>query len=441
MDNLLAARSQMAISLGFHIVFTCIGMSMPWLMVFAEWRYLRSGRAVFLELAKAWSKGVAVFFAVGAVSGTVLSFELGLLWPTFMRHAGPIIGLPFSWEGTAFFLEAIALGLFLYGRTRLPPYAHLASGIVVGLAGVASGVLVISANGFMNSPRGFRWVHGQALDIDPVAAMFNSAWASEAVHMVIAAFVSTGFAAAGVHALRLLQNGPRALHLTGLRLALGMGAIAALLQPLSGDRSAKHVAQYQPAKLAAMEAHYHTERDATLLIGGIPDDDARQVHGAIEVPYLLSFLAFNDPHAEVIGLDRIPRELWPPTRICHFAFEIMIGAGTLLALLGLLFLALRARRPAWIESRPFLLSVALATPLGFIAVEAGWTVTEVGRQPWIIYGILRTRDAVSPMPGLVYPLSAIVLVYGLLSVVTYAVMARLIHAIEAAAPREASPNG
>jgi cytochrome d ubiquinol oxidase subunit I len=441
MDNLLAARSQMAISLGFHIVFTCIGMSMPWLMVFAEWRYLRTGRAVFLDLAKAWSKGVAVFFAVGAVSGTVLSFELGLLWPTFMRHAGPIIGLPFSWEGTAFFLEAIALGLFLYGRTRLSPYAHLTSGIVVGLAGVASGVLVISANGFMNSPRGFRWVNGQAIDIDPVAAMFNSAWATEAVHMVIAAFVSTGFAAAGVHAVRLLQGGPRALHLTGLRLALGMGAIAALLQPLSGDRSAKYVAQNQPAKLAAMEAHYHTERDATLVIGGIPDDDARTVHGAIEVPYLLSLLAFNDPHAEVIGLDRIPRELWPPTRICHFAFEIMIGAGSLLALLGLVFLALRALRPGWIESRLFLLSVALATPLGFIAVEAGWTVTEVGRQPWIIYGIMRTRDAVSPMPGLIWPLSAIVLVYALLSTVTYAVMARLIRAIEAAAPSQATANG
>jgi cytochrome d ubiquinol oxidase subunit I len=317
----------------------------------------------------------------------------------------------------------------------------LASGIVVGLSGVASGVLVIAANGWMNSPRGFRWVNGAAFEIDPIAAMFNRAWATEAVHMVIAAFVSTGFAAAGVHALRLLQNGPRALHLTGLRLALTMGAIAALLQPLSGDRSAKDVAQRQPAKLAAMEAHYHTESGAALVIGGIPDDAAREVHGAIEIPYALSFLAFGDPHAQVIGLDRIPRELWPPTRICHFAFQIMVGAGTALAGLGLLFLVLRARKPAWVESRFFLRSVALATPLGFIAVEAGWTVTEVGRQPWIIYGILRTRDAVSPMPGLVWPLSAIILVYALLSVITFAVMARLIQAIETGAPSKAATHG
>ncbi|HEX4355428.1 MAG TPA: cytochrome ubiquinol oxidase subunit I, partial [Polyangiales bacterium] len=351
MDDLLAARSQMAISLGFHIVFTCIGMSMPWLMTLAEWRHLRTKQPIYRELADAWSKGVAVFFAVGAVSGTVLSFELGLLWPTFMRHAGPIIGLPFAWEGTAFFLEAIALGLFLYGRKRLSPTAHFASGIVVGVSGIASGVLVIAANGWMNSPRGFRFVDGHAIEIDPVAAMFNDAWTTEALHMVIAAFISTGFAAAGLHAIRLLQKGPRAFHRAGLRIALTVGAIAALAQPLSGDRSAKDVARRQPAKLAAFEALYHTQRGAPLAIGGIPDDDARELHGAIEIPYALSFLAHGDLHAEVIGLDRIPRELWPPTRICHFAFQIMVGAGSLLAGLGLLFFALRRRWPDQLEKR------------------------------------------------------------------------------------------
>jgi cytochrome d ubiquinol oxidase subunit I len=430
MDNLLAARSQMAISLGFHIVFTCIGMSMPWLMVFAEWRFLRTREVVYRELAQAWAKGVAVFFAIGAVSGTVLSFELGLLWPTFMAHAGPIIGLPFSWEGTAFFLEAIALGLFLYGRERLSPYMHLASGIGVGISGVASGVLVIAANGWMNSPRGFRWLNGQAVDIDPIAAMFNAAWPTEAVHMVIAGFISTGFAAAGVHAVRLLKTGPSALHSAGLRIALTMGAVAALLQPISGDRSAKDVAVRQPAKLAAMEALYETQRDAPLLLGGMPDDETRRVRGAIEIPYALSFLAHGDLHAEVIGLDRIPRDLWPPTRVCHIAFQIMVGAGSALALLGVCFLALRWRRPGWIESKLFLRCVALATPLGFIAVEAGWTVTEVGRQPWIIYGVMRTREAVSPMPGLIYPLTMFVLVYAMLSAVCWAVMTRLIRVLE-----------
>src|SRR5690606_1272100 len=212
-----------------------IGMTMPWLMAAAQWRWLRTGSVVHLDLARAWAKGVAVFFAVGAVSGTVLSFELGLLWPTFMEHAGPIFGLPFSWEGTAFFVEAIALGLFLYGWDRLPERVHFASGLVGGIAGVASGVLVVAANGWMNSPSGFRWVDGRAVDIDPVAAMFNDAWATQALHMTLAAFVSTAFAVAGVHAFRLLSHPKAPFHRHGMRMALAMGAVAALLQPLSGD--------------------------------------------------------------------------------------------------------------------------------------------------------------------------------------------------------------
>ena len=430
----------MAISLGFHIVFTCIGMTMPWLMAFAEWRFMRSGEALYRDLSKLWSKCVAVFFAVGAVSGTVLSFELGLLWPTFMQHAGPIIGLPFSWEGTAFFLEAIAIGLFLYGWERLPRPAHFASGIVVGLSGVASGVLVIAANGWMNSPRGFRWEGGRAVDVDPIAAMFNAAWLSEAIHMVIAAFISTGFGVAGLHAWRLLRGKTPELHRTGMRFALGMGAIAALVQPLSGDFSAKDVAKRQPAKLAAMEAHYHTQASAPIAIGGIPDDEQRRLIGAIHIPYLLSFLAHGDPQAVVIGLDQVPRDEWPPTLICHLAFQTMVGLGSLLALIGLGFLALRMLRPRWLDHPRFLRGIALCSPLGFVAVEAGWTVTEVGRQPWIIYGVMRTRDAVSPMPGLVWPLSSIVIVYAILSVVTWFVSARLIHAFErglAASPRAA----
>jgi cytochrome d ubiquinol oxidase subunit I len=431
MSNLLAARSQMAISLGFHIVFTCIGMIMPLLMAAAEWRYRRTGRPVYRELSRAWSKGVAVFFAVGAVSGTALSFELGLLWPTFMRHAGAIIGVPFSWEGTAFFVEAIALGLFLYGWERLPRGVHFASGIVVGVAGVASGVLVIAANAWMNSPAGFRWVDGHAVDVNPIAAMFNRAWASEAVHMIIAAFVSTGFGVAGIHAWRLrLQPRAAELHRTGLRLALTLGGVAALLQPLSGDFSAKDVAKRQPLKLAAMEALYETQTGAPLLIGGIPSDASREVHAGLEIPYGLSFLAYGDPHAEVRGLNSFPRELWPPTLVCHLAFQIMVGTGSLLALIGLVFLWLRWRRPQLLNAPGFLLVAALCTPLGFIAVEAGWTVTEVGRQPWIIYGVMRTADAVSPMPGLVWPLCSIVVVYGVLSAVCGSVLLRLIHTTE-----------
>lgn len=427
----------MGISLGFHIVFACIGMTMPWLMVAASRRYQRSGNPVFRELAQAWAKGVAVFFAVGAVSGTVLSFELGLLWPGFMEHAGPIIGLPFSWEGTAFFLEAIALGLFLYGWKRLSPRAHLLAGIGVGVCGVASGVLVVSANAWMNSPAGFRWVDGRAVDVDPVAAMFNAAWASQALHMTLAAFVATAFAVAGVHAILLLRRPHIAFHRHALRISLGFGAVCALLQPLSGDLSAKDVARRQPAKLAAMEAHYHTTRGASLVLGGIPDDDAREVRYAVEIPYLLSILAHGDPNAEVIGLDRIPEDERPPTLVCHVAFQIMVASGTLLALLGLVFLYLRFRRPDKLYEKPFLRAVALATPLGFIAVEAGWTVTEVGRQPWIIYGVMRTRDAVTPMPGLIWPLLGSIAVYAILTIVVIGLMRRLIAKIDTVTTRPA----
>lgn len=430
MDDFLAARLQMGVSLGFHIVFSCIGMTMPWLMAIAEWRWLKTRDPTYRQLARAWAKGVAVFFAVGAVSGTVLSIELGLLWPTFMEHAGPIFGLPFSWEGTAFFVEAIALGLFLYGWERLPERVHFASGVVVGLAGLSSGVLVIAANGWMNSPRGFRWVDGHAVDIDPVAAMFNDAWATQAIHMVIAAFISTCFAVAGVHALRLLQGHHHAFHLKALRLALGMGAVFAILQPLSGDLSAKDVAVRQPVKLAAMEALYQTQRAAPLVIGGIPNDDLERVDYALEIPYALSILARGDPHAVVLGLDSVPRELRPPVLVVHVAFQIMVLSGMLLVGLSVCFLWLRWRRPQSLDARWFLWLVAGATPLGFIAVEAGWTVTEVGRQPWIIYGVMLTRDALSGMPGLVWPLVMTVLVYAFLAVILSIVMVRLVRHVE-----------
>ncbi len=428
MTDLVAARLQMGLSLGFHIVFACIGMTMPWLMAIANYRWLRTRDPGYRDLARAWSKGVAVFFAVGAVSGTVLSFELGLLWPRFMEHAGPIIGLPFSWEGTAFFIEAIALGLFLYGWERLPEWVHFGSGVVVGVSGVVSGVLVVAANGFMNSPRGFRWVDGHAVDIDPVAAMFNDAWASQALHMVAAAFVSTCFAVAGVHAFRLLRGKNSAFHRRAYRIALTTGAVFALLTPITGDHSAKDVAVRQPAKLAAMEAHYHTSREAGLLIGGIPDDQKQEVHYGIELPYMLSVLAFNDPHAEVKGLEEFPDK--PPTIVVHLAFQLMVGAGTLLAALGALALFLRVRRLPLLYDTRLLRVVTCCAPLGFLAVEAGWTVTEVGRQPWIIYGVMRTSEAVTHMPGMKWPLLVMLVVYTLLAFVVGAVMHRLVNATE-----------
>lgn len=400
MEDLLAARLQMAVSLGFHIIFASIGMAMPFLMAITGYKYIRSGKEVFKDLTKAWSIGVAIFFAVGAVSGTALSFELGLLWPTFMEHAGPIFGMPFSWEGTAFFIEAIALGLFLYGWDRLNPWVHWSCGLVVGISGVASGIFVVAANGWMNAPAGFEWMDGQAYNIDPVAAMFNEAWFSQALHMTIAAFVATGFAVAGLHALLLLKDRQNLFHKTAMKIALSVGAVAAILQPLSGDISAKDVAERQPSKLAAMEALFETSKPAAFVIGGIPDEAAREVNYAIHIPKLLSYLAHGDFEAEVKGLDAFPEDEQPPVLITHLAFQIMVFCGMLMALIGLLFLLFNWRWKHLLMRKWFLWTVTLAMPLGFIAIEAGWTVTEVGRQPWIIFGIMRTKDAVSSMPGL-----------------------------------------
>jgi cytochrome d ubiquinol oxidase subunit I len=422
--DLFAARSQMAISLGFHIVFASIGMAMPFLMAISHWKWLRTKDKVYFDLTKAWSKGVAIFFAIGAVSGTVLSFELGLLWPGFMEHAGAIIGLPFSWEGTAFFIEAIALGLFLYGWDLLKPWVHWWSGIVVGVSGVLSGLFVICANAWMNAPQGFDWVSGHAENIDPWAAMFNKAAWLQGWHMVIAAFCATGFAVAGLHALGLLKNPGSAFHRGALKIALTIGAVAAIIQPLQGDRLGKLTARLQPAKLAAMEALFHTEKPAPLLLGGIPFEDTQEVRFGIRVPYLLSFLAHGDFTSEVKGLDQFPREDWPPVRPTHFAFQLMTAIGTLLALIGLVSLVLLWRKPAWLEQRQFLQLLLGATPLGYLALEAGWVVTEVGRQPWIIYGIMRTKDAVSPMPGLVYPMALFSTIYFFLAVVAVWLMVR-----------------
>jgi cytochrome d ubiquinol oxidase subunit I len=429
MDDLIAARLQMAVSLGFHIVFACIGMTMPVLMAFSEWRWLKTGKQVYLDITKAWSKGVAIFFAVGAVSGTVLSFELGLLWPQFMKHAGAIIGMPFSWEGTAFFIEAIALGVFLYGWNRLNKWVHWLSGVLVSISGILSGIFVVSANAWMNSPAGFDWVNGRAVNIDPVKAMFNDAWLSQAIHMTLAAFVSTAFAVAGVHAFLLLKNRGRLFHQQAVKTALIFGSVAAVLQPISGDFSAKDVAKRQPAKLAALEALYKTSKPADLVIGGLPNNKQQRVNYAIHIPGGLSFLAKGDLNAEVEGLDKVPKEDWPPVMITHISFQLMVMIGFFLAFVSLLYLVFSIKWRHVLMKKWWLCVIAFATPLGFIAVEAGWTVTETGRQPWIIYGIMRTKDAVSSMPGLRYSFFVITIVYLLLSLIITWLMRRQINTI------------
>jgi len=422
----------MAMSLGFHIVFAVVGIGLPALMVIAEWRWTRTGDAVYLDLAKRWSKGAAILFAVGAVSGTVLSFELGLLWPGFMRFAGSIIGMPFSLEGFAFFTEAIFLGIYLYGWDRVSRGAHLFAGIVVAVSGVLSGIFVVIANAWMNTPAGFEMVAGRAINVRPFMAMANAAAFSETLHMTLAAYAGTGLTVAGIHAVALLRGNRSAFHRLALGIALSLGAPAAILQPLSGDVSARSVAVHQPAKLAALEAHFETQRGAPFHIGGWPDVDERETRWAIRIPRALSLLAFHDPNAEVKGLDTVPRDEWPPVAIVHIAFQIMVALGTIMALVSVwaLWRWWRGRAiDAVVDDRRLLRALALVTPMGFLAIEAGWTVTEVGRQPWVIHGVLRTADAVTPMPGLVVPFLIFTLLYVLLgAIVVYLLRQQFIRA-------------
>ncbi|MGH7657188.1 MAG: cytochrome ubiquinol oxidase subunit I, partial [Gemmatimonadales bacterium] len=400
----------------FHIIFAVVGIGLPALMVIAEWRWLRTGDTVYRYLAQRWAKGTGILFAVGAVSGTVLSFELGLLWPEFMEFAGPLIGMPFSLEGFAFFTEAIFLGVYLYGWDRIPPGTHLFAGVMVAVSGIASGIFVVIANAWMNSPTGFRLVDGRAVDVDPIAAMLNPYALPQTLHMTLAAFVATGFAVAGIHAFLLMRNPGSGFHRRALSIALLVGAPAAILQPLSGDLSARAVARQQPAKLAAMEALFESGPRAPLTIGGWPDVDAQTTRFGIEIPAGLSLLAFHDPDALVQGLDSIPREDWPNIPIVHGAFQVMVALGTWLALLSIWAGVVRWRTGK-LEHRWLLRALAVAAPMGFIAIEAGWVVTEVGRQPWVIQGVLRTSEAVTPMPGLVVPFVAVTLLYLMLAVI------------------------
>ena len=356
-------------------------------------------------------------FAVGAVSGTVLSFELGLLWPRFMQYAGGIIGMPFSLEGFAFFTEAIFLGVYLYGWDRVGPRMHLTAGILVALSGALSGIFVVIANAWMNTPAGFRLEHGQIVDVHPFVAMANPAAFAETLHMTLAAYASLGMAVAGLHAFLLLRQPTNGFHKRAMIVALVVGAPAAVLQPLSGDIAGRMVADTQPVKLAAMEGEYKTRARAPLRFGGI------------EIPGGLSFMAYHDINATVKGLDDVPRDRWPPVIIVHLAFQIMVGLGTLLAVIGLWALWNLVRRREF--NRWLLIALSIAAPMGFICVESGWTVTEVGRQPWIVTGILRTADAVTPMPGLIVPFVTFTVLYLFLGViVTWLMYGQVLHTVD-----------
>lgn len=397
MDQLAAARSQMALSLGFHMIFAASGIAMPLLMLMAEGLWLRTGKRHYRDLAQKWAKATGLLFAIGAVSGTALSFELGLLWPRFMEFSGSIIGPAFALEGFAFFIEAIFLGLYLYGWNRLSPFAHWLTGVPVAISGLLSGILVVAVNAWMQAPVGFDLDSaGRLTNIDPLATFRSPFWLHMAIHSSLSCYTAVGFAVAGVYAVGLLRGRRDAYHHSGLTMAMVMATIGALLMPISGDFNGRMVAQHQPAKLAAMEALFETQAGAPLIIGGIPDEESGEVRFRIEIPYALSLLVAHDPHAVIKGLNEFPPDERPSVLWVHLAFQIMVGCGFLLIGLSLWYWWGRWRRGT-VESKWLLRSLVIGAPLGFIALEAGWIVTELGRQPWTIYQLMRTSEAVTPV--------------------------------------------
>lgn len=406
----------MAFTLAFHIIFAVMGITLPLLMVIAESRWLKTKEEAYLLLAKQWGKATALLFAIGAVSGTAISFEMGLLWPRFMAFAGPIIGLPFTLEGFAFFIEAIFLGIYLFGWDRVPPKIHWLAGVMTALGAAASGVLVMTANAWMNAPRGFDLVDGNPMNINVWAAMFNPASFTECLHMTVAAFQSGSVLVASLHAYQLLKNNKSPSHRHGLAIASVVAILTSIIMPLSGDMSARYVAKYQPVKLAAMESLWETTRGAPLIVGGWPNENDEKIGFAIKIPYGLSLLATHDAQSEVMGLKSVPREMRPFIPLVHLSFDIMVGIGFWLMFLSLLGLWLRYRFKKFPDKIWFLRVVALSGPLGIIAVQTGWIVTEVGRQPWVIYNIMRTAEAVTTVRGLWLPLIIFIVIYTILTV-------------------------
>jgi len=438
MEDLVAARMQMAVSLGFHILFAVVGMAMPTLMFAAELLHARTREPSYLDLAHRWAKGTAILFAVGAVSGTVLSFELGILWPGFMEKAGPLIGLPFTLEGFAFFLEGIFLGIYLYGWEKVPRGLHIASGVGIAISGLVGGLFVLAVNGWMNTPTGFGLDDdGSFQNLRPFEAMLNPAFFGEALHMPLAAYSSVALMVLGIHAARLRRRPSSVFHRKAVGIAFTVAAISVPLLIVSGDLSAKGVAKSQPLKLAAAEALFETQTRAPLAIGGWPNRETRELEYAIEIPYALSILAFADPNAEVKGLDAFPEADWPPVPVVHVAFQIMVGAGSLMLALVAAGVLLAWRRRGAPTHPLFLKAATLFSPLGLIALEAGWTVTEVGRQPFIISGLLRTVDAVTPVKGLVFHFLGFTALYVFLGVIVVILLrAHVLHEEEQPATDE-----
>jgi cytochrome bd ubiquinol oxidase subunit I len=418
-DYLFEARQMQALSFAVHIPIVCFGVAFPAFVLFVEGLWLRSGDPVYRTIAKRWSKVMLALFAVGVVTGTILSFELGLLWPNFMATFGEVFGLGFTLEAFSFFIEAIFIAIYVYGWDRLSPRAHFLSGVPVVVAGFTGSLMVISVNAWMNSPSGFTLERGRVSDVRPLSALFGNdfLW-HEVIHMYVAAFIVAGFLTAAVYAFAWLRGRRGRYERVALVVPLTVAALAAPVQVVVGDWAARSVASEQPVKLAALEGLYETESGAPVHLGGWYEDG--EIRYGLPLPRLLSLLAFHDPNARVEGLQEVPADERPPVNVVRFAFQTMVGIGFLLAGISAVYLFVWLRRRRLPRSLWFYRAVVAAGPLSVVALISGWVTTEVGRQPWVVYGHMRTEEAVTGASGIPIGYASLVLVYaGLLAAVAW----------------------
>jgi cytochrome d ubiquinol oxidase subunit I len=426
-EHLLQGRQMQALSFAVHIPLVCFGIAFPAMVVFTEWLFHRTGDPLYRVLARRWTRVMVALFAVGVITGTILSFEMGTLWPNFTATYGAVFGLGFAVEGFSFFMEAIFIGIYVYGWDRLSPRMHLLSGIPIILTGLTGSFMVISVNGWMNHPTGFTLTDGKVTDVHPVDALFgNPHFWHELVHMYLAGYIVTGFLVAAAYAFCRLRGRWGRYERTALAIPLTIAALASPVQVLVGDWAARSVADSQPTKLAALEGLGHTEKGAPVHILGWYTDD--QVKYGIAIPKMLSLLAFHDPNATVQGLDAVPADERPPVNVVRVAFQAMVGIGTMLAALGALVLFVRIRKRRLPESVWFYRALLLAGPASLVALIAGWVTTEVGRQPWVVYRVMRTADAVTGADGIPVAYGTLAAVYALVACGVVWILRRLAQA-------------
>ncbi|MFY9579574.1 MAG: cytochrome ubiquinol oxidase subunit I [Gaiellaceae bacterium] len=423
-DYLFEARQMQALSFAVHIPLVCFGIALPAIVLYVEWLYLRTGDELYRTLARRWTRLMAALFAVGVVTGTILSFEMGLLWPAFTAKFGAVFGLGFAIEGFSFFMEAIFIGIYIYGWSRLSPRTHFLTGIPVVISGFTGSWMVLMVNGWMNHPTGFRLQNGKAVDVHTLDALFgNSYFWHELVHMYLAGYMVTGFVLAAAYALARLRGRWGRYERTALAVPLTVAVLASPVQVIVGDWNGRAVANQQPTKLAAFEGLGKTTKGAPIhLLGWYSDGEVKY---GIKIPKLLSFLSYHDPNATVQGLDAVPADQRPPVNVVRYAFQTMVGIGSALALLSAVYVAVRVRRKRLPDSVWFYRGLVLAGPAALVALIAGWMVTEVGRQPWVVYRVMRTSEAVTGAGGIPVGYATLALVYAGLAVATGWILVRL----------------